>query len=69
MISLLLPPSRKNRRGHRGNDGDYGWIYTVDQQVGPHLMTEDGDGVFTLYLYPTTAVEDDHLFVDIVCRQ
>ena len=47
------------------NDGDYGWVYTVDQQVGPHLMTEDGDGVFTFYLYPTTAVEDD-LFVNIV---
>ena len=47
------------------NDGDFGWVYTVDQQVGPHLITEDGEGVFTFYLYPTTAAEDD-LFVNIV---
>ena len=46
------------------NDGNFGWVYTVDQG-GFHLMTEDGDGAFTFYLYPT-AVPDDDLYVNIV---
>ena len=46
------------------NDGDYGWVYTVDQG-GFHFMTEDGDGAFSFFLYPTTSLEDD-LYVNIV---
>ena len=46
------------------NDGNYGWVYTVDQESS-HLITEDEDGHFSFYLYPTTAPEDD-LFVHIV---
>ena len=46
------------------NDGDYGWVYTVDQG-GFHLMTEDGDGAFSFFLYPTTIPEDD-LYVNVV---
>lgn len=46
------------------NDGDYGWVYTVDQG-GFHLMTEDGEGAFSFFLYPTAIPEDD-LYVNIV---
>lgn len=46
------------------NDGQYGWIFTVDQG-GLHLMTEDGDGEFSFYLYPTTLPDGD-LYVNIV---
>lgn len=46
------------------NDGDYGWIYNTDDQ-NIHLMTEDGNGEFSFYLYPTTLPEGD-LFVKVV---
>ena len=46
------------------NDGSFGWVYTVDQG-GFHLMTEDGEGAFSFYLYPTTVPQDD-LYVNIV---
>lgn len=46
------------------NDGDYGWVYTVDQG-GLHLMTEDGEGAFSFYLYPTSLPDGD-LYVNIV---
>jgi len=46
------------------NDGDYGWVYTVDQG-GFHLMTEDDEGAFSFFLYPTAVPEDD-VYVNIV---
>ena len=46
------------------NDGDYGWIYNTDDK-DIHVMTEDGSGEFSFYLYPTSLPEDD-LFVQIV---
>lgn len=44
------------------NDGDYAWVYVVDQE-GPHLMTEDGYGMFSFALYPTTLPEEDLYFI------
>ncbi len=35
------------------NDGDYGYVSIVDQG-GSHLMTEDGEGTFSFFVYPTT---------------
>ncbi len=35
------------------NDGDYGYVSVVDQG-GSHLMTEDGEGSFSFFVYPTS---------------
>ena len=40
------------------NDGDYGYMSVVDQG-GFHLMTEDGDGSFIFFIYPTAPPQDD----------
>lgn len=45
------------------NDGEFGWIYSVDQG-GVHVMTEDNEGAFSFYLYPTTVPKDD-LYVTV----
>ena len=46
------------------NDGNYGYVSVIDQG-GFHLMTEDGDGSFTFFVYPTTPPQDD-VVVNIV---
>jgi hypothetical protein len=46
------------------NDGNYGYVSIVDQG-GFHLMTEDGDGSFSFFVYPTTPPRDD-VVVNIV---
>lgn len=46
------------------NDGNFGWIFTVDQG-GFHLLSEDGMGEFTFQVYPTTKPEND-TYVNIV---
>ena len=40
------------------NDGDLGYIMVVDQKDF-HLMTEDGDGVFSFFVYPTRRPNGD----------
>lgn len=40
------------------NDGDYGYVSVVDQG-GYHLMTEDGKGYFSFFVYPTTPPKDN----------
>jgi hypothetical protein len=46
------------------NDGDFGYVSVVDQG-GFHLMTEDGDGSFSFFVYPTTRPVQD-VVVNIV---
>ena len=45
------------------NDGNYGYVSIVDQ--GLHLMTEDGNGTFSFFVYPTAPPQDD-VVVNIV---
>jgi hypothetical protein len=45
------------------NDGQFGWICNVNQE-GVHIMTEDGEGEFSFFLYPTS-VPDDDLYINI----
>jgi len=46
------------------NDGDFGYVSIVDQG-GFHLMTEDGEGSFSFFVYPTTPPKQD-VVVNIV---
>ena len=46
------------------NDGNYSYVSVVDQE-GFHLMSEDGDGEFSFFVYPTVPPEDD-VIVNIV---
>jgi hypothetical protein len=40
------------------NDGEYGYVSVVDQG-GSHLMTEDGEGSFSFFVYPTSPPKHD----------
>jgi hypothetical protein len=46
------------------NDGDFGYVNVADQG-GFHLMTEDGEGTFSFFVYPTTRPQQD-VVVNIV---